>query len=143
MQLSSVSFRQAVGYYAGMFVAPGNAGSIYSSRDGVSWYSRTNLSTQHTLNAVIGSDSTFVAVGYSAVVIQSAALVKLDAMSGTNPQFSLSGLTNRSYEIQKCDALGGSNWQPVASVTLSNAPVIWSDNSPANPNAFYRALVLP
>ncbi|MDB6027376.1 MAG: hypothetical protein JWM68_3599 [Verrucomicrobiales bacterium] len=143
LRLSSVSFRTSVAFYGGMFVAPGNLGSIYSSRDAISWSSRTNLASTHTLNSIIGTDSTLLAVGYSAVIVQSAPLVTMQASGGSVPQFTIFGLTNRSYQINKLDSLNSSNWLPAATLQLSNAAVNWVDTAATNSSAFYRAVLLP
>lgn len=55
---------------------------------------------------------------------------------------TLSGSVGTTYEIQYSSDLNGTNWQPLADITLTNSPYLYFDtNSASAPKRFYRALV--
>jgi hypothetical protein len=55
---------------------------------------------------------------------------------------TLSGSAGTTYEIQYSSTVNGTNWQPLADITLTNSPCLYFDtNSASAPKRFYRALV--
>lgn len=66
----TASALNGVAFGAGLFVAVGAGGIIYTSPDGITWTSRTS-GTANALNAVTWSGSKFVAVGAAGTILSS------------------------------------------------------------------------
>jgi hypothetical protein len=59
-------------------------------------------------------------------------------------RIALSGLVGRNYQIQSTDALGASsNWRTNATLQMTNAAIVWTDNTATNLSRFYRTVLLP
>lgn len=122
-----------------------------SSKDGMNWTSHA-LGTDHDLISVAYGNDTFVAVGESGTIVQSAPLSSTAApprlsgsLSGGAFQLTLIGTAGQSYVIQAADDLSGNiPWQSLATLTLTNNSFTWNDLMATNhPQRFYRALVQP
>jgi hypothetical protein len=57
---------------------------------------------------------------------------------------TLSGSVGKTYEIQYSSTVNGTNWQPLADITLTNSPYLYFDtNSATTSQRFYRAMLKP
>ncbi len=57
---------------------------------------------------------------------------------------TVTGTVGQNFRIESVEAVGNTNWQTLATVTLSTTSFLWVDaDSPQHPHRFYRAVLLP
>jgi hypothetical protein len=130
--------------------------ALFTSTNGTNWVQRNlQAPTNTVLTGVAVGNGNVVAVGYTnvsgpgtlfaPVAYVSGPLVELGVSSGLPGQLNLSGWPGRTYRIEcVTDALARSNnWQPLATFTLTNSPLLWTDSTATNSQRYYRAVLLP
>lgn len=129
--LPSVGVFNAVSYGAGLYVAVGNSGIIYTSSDGITWSSQTS-GTAANLVSIDWSGSEFVAIS-SSVVLRST-----NGTSWTN--IGSNGGSSMCYSGGQFITFNGST-----TVRLSLTGVTWIDNTistSSNMRAFSNGVVI-
>jgi hypothetical protein len=121
---------------------------IFTSIDATNWIERpTQFPTNTYLSALTFGNHKFVAIGNAAVpmaFVSDLAMptINLTLSPGLLPTLSLTGVTGRTYRIEQHTNLLATNWQAVATFTLTNNPFVWQETN-ANSPRYYRAAVLP
>jgi hypothetical protein len=140
---TAVTFGHVI-YAGGNYVAI-SATNVFSSRDGTNWIHRNlQLPPSGTFADLTSADRNVLVAGVSGpTAFLSDPFVALGFSAGFPPQLTVSGLTNRTYRIEMTTNLSPVNWQTLTNITLTNAPVLWTDPQPTNSQRFYRAVLLP
>lgn len=131
----------SVGGGSGLYVAADDFRRLYVSPDMTS-HGAKRLRSSFVHRSLAFGGGTFVAVGDAGQIWQSDPILALAAESGAPGSIFLEGPPNRSAQIERNDAVSETNWQPVATILFSNAPVRWTDPV-TNARAFYRAVLVP
>ena len=139
--------------YAQGFYAALSGTNLFTSTNGTNW-ARRNL--QPPPNAIWGDlafgNSNLVVVGWTyppmpmvPIAFVSDPFAGLAINPGFPPRLTVSGLQGRAYRIECLDVLRPlpNNWQPLATFSLTNSPLIWPDTTATNSQRFYRAALLP
>jgi hypothetical protein len=136
----------------------GRAGSyLATSTNGMSWvqYSpplpgatdpyetlATDGSQIATIDYMLQSTSPYDT--YNGYVYLSGPLVDIRLAGSAHTQVYLSGLVDRSYQIQSANTLSGSNnWSTNLTIQLANTLYVWTDYVATNSARFYRGVLLP
>ena len=128
-------------YGNGLYIAPSRF-SLFTSIDGTNWVQRNFPSTGGSAVA-FGTRNAVVVGSSSAAVLASDPFVALSMNPGFPPHLNLSGLQDHSYRIECLANLSPTNWQPLATFSLTNSPLEWMDTAASNSQRFYRATLLP
>jgi hypothetical protein len=131
----------SVGGGSGLYVTTDDFRRLYVSPDMKS-HTTTRLRSSFVHRSIAFGNGTFVAVGDSGQIWQSDPILTLITESGVPGSIFLEGPPNRSAQIERNDVVDTTNWQAVATIQFSNAPVHWIDPT-TNSRAFYRAVLLP
>jgi hypothetical protein len=114
---------------------------VYVSAD-LKSFTSTRLRSSYVHRSFAFGNGTFIAVGDAGQIWQSDPILTLATESGAPGSIVLEGPPNRSAQIERNDIVSSTNWQSVATILLSNAPVRWTDPV-TNSRAFYRAVLSP
>ena len=135
---------QGVVFHNDRFVVVGGGGVILTSTNGLYW-TQVISGTTNSLRAVTCGNGQMVAVGDNGTVGSSAVLETSLAVKRDAPtQLILFGPIGHSLRIESVDDLRlTTNWAPVASVSLTNRPQVWTDTRVTAGNRFYRSVLLP
>jgi hypothetical protein len=125
----------------GIYVTTDDFRRLYVSPDMKS-HTTTRLRSSFVHRSIAFGNGTFVAVGDSGQIWQSDPILTLTTENGMPGSIFLEGPPNRSAQIERNDAIDTTNWQSVATIQFSNAPVHWMDPA-TNTRAFYRAALTP
>jgi hypothetical protein len=125
----------------GIYVTTDDFRRLYVSSDMKS-HTTTRLRSSFVHRSIAFGNGTFVAVGDSGQIWQSDPILTLTADSGAPGSWLLEGPPSRSAQIERNDAIDTTNWQSIATIQFSNAPVRWTDPV-TNSRAFYRAVLTP
>jgi hypothetical protein len=115
-----------VAYGKGSFVAVGDAGTILTSPDGVTWTGK-NSGTSENLNGVVFANNVFVAVGDKGTILTSA-----DGKIWANNSGNFESLYGVSYGNGVFVAVGNSG-----TILTSNDGVAWTKTSGTPSISFY------
>lgn len=126
---------------SGIYLATDDFRRLYVSSD-MKAHTTTRLRSSFVHRSLAFGNGTFVAVGDSGQIWQSDPILTLTAEGGSPGSILLEGPPNRGVQIERNAIVHSTNWQPVATVLLSNAPVRWNDPV-TNSRAFYRAVLVP
>jgi hypothetical protein len=136
---------------AGLYIAIGGT-NVFSSFDGTNWTKRGFQQPSNvTLNDLVSGDRNVVLTGYASpstptikpVAYTSDPLISLSVGTNFPPQLAISGVTGRTYRVEgRIDSISGS-WQVLTNLTLTNGPIIWTDNDATNGCRLYRAAIVP
>jgi len=154
---SGVSFAKVIfnhGVYVGLGFSSGlNADVLLTSTNGTNWTPRGFSQTRPGWISGLGfGDRNAIALtgqyGYpsnTSSIFRSDSLITLEAASPASGQLRISGLTGARYRIEYRETLSAtSNWQGLATFSLSASPYLWTDATTSNsPARFYRAVLLP
>jgi hypothetical protein len=105
-------------------------------------HTTARLRSSFVHRSIAFGNGTFVTVGDSGQIWQSDPILTLTAENGVPGSIFLEGPPNRSAQIERNDTIDTTNWQSVATIQFSNAPVRWMDSA-TNSRAFYRAVLSP
>lgn len=131
----------SIAYGDGYFAVVGLEGEILTSPD--SWYWTVQLpSSDFPLLSVAYGDHNFLAVGQGGMIFQSdpfiyASITTSNALNAL--ALSITGPANRLISIQTKPSLNtSSSWNDTATISLTNQPTMWKDQSSADASRFYR-----
>jgi hypothetical protein len=136
-------------YGNGIYAALGDS-KLFTSTDGTNWVQRNMQAPANAvfLDLVFGNRN-LVVVGYASSIIYtpliyiSDPIVSMESNPDIPHQFSIAGLQGHSYRIDYLDGMQTNNWNTLATLTLTNSPVLWTDSTATNSKRFYRTVLLP
>jgi hypothetical protein len=132
--------------------------NVFTSVDGTNWLLRSlPVPTNAALTSLVFANGRVMVAGYKiptegslsydtlALAYLSDPLAGVSVNAGSPPQLKVSGALNRSYRIEYVNGLqpGSNNWQPLATISLTNSPQNWSDTTATNSQRYYRTVLLP
>jgi len=132
--------------------------NIFTSANGTNWLRRNFAApTNASLESLVFANGRVMAAGwyiigsgmlypnYVPLAYVSDPFAAVSIGSGFPPQLQISGLLGRSYRIDFTSSLQAptNNWQPLATISLTNSPFYWLDTSATNSQRYYRTVLLP
>jgi hypothetical protein len=63
--------------------------------------------------------------------------------TGTQTSILIRGLAGQTCRLEYSDTPISTNWSPLAILTLTNNPTLFTDPSPSSPTRFYRTVLIP
>jgi Immunoglobulin I-set domain/Domain of unknown function (DUF5122) beta-propeller len=143
-QVTNDASFHGITFGAGRFIAVGANGLVKISTNGTNWIQDPSGTTS-SLNAIATyNGSQFVVVGQNGIILvsQPPRIGPRTRQNDGTFQFSLTGFSGSMAVIQATTTLSPPDWQPVATNTIVNGIVTFSDSS-ATKSKYYRALVSP
>jgi hypothetical protein len=141
-----------VTYARGCYAAVSGA-NLFTSSNGTNWVQRNLQPPSNTgWRDLAFGNSNLVVVGYTSylnpippVAFVSAPFAGLAINPGFPPQLMVSGLKDHTYRIEWVEALQmfTNDWQTLATFSLTNSPLMWTDTDATNSGRIYRAALLP
>jgi len=134
-------------YGKGLYLALSDS-SIFTSTNATNWIQR-NVGSAAMFNVAFGPTNA-VAVGFTGIygsyvgyTFTSDSFVGFCLHPTALHTLDLSGLLNHLYEIDYKTNLTDANWNPLATISLTNSPCLWTDASATNTQRYYRTGLLP
>jgi hypothetical protein len=138
----------ARGYYAAL-----SGTNLFASTNGTNWVQRNLQSpTNANWSDLAFGCSNLVVIGWTypplpmvPIASVSDPFAGLAIQPGFPPRLAISGLQGCPYRIEGLDVLDphSNNWQPLATFSLTNSPLVWTDTTASGLRRFYRAVLLP
>ena len=136
-------------YSNGLYVALSRT-SIFTSTNATNWVQRNFQISNNTILAGLAfGKSNLVVAGYqtpevySNVTFVSGTFLAHKLSTGFPPQIKIEGLQGRTYRVECSTNLQSTNWQTLATFSLTNSPYTWTDTNATTSVRYYRTALLP